>query len=107
MVFDSKYGPVNAIAITQYWEKSVDILELKLLEPESKNNTTKSSSPILNVPSNVRPLETAQLQFPNLKAKCELMKVELNKLQGDSIDGLETVSPLEQITKGDKKLALS
>lgn len=68
MVFDSKYGPVNAIAITQYWEKSVDILELQFLEPESKNSTAKG--PVLNMSSNARPLETAKLQFPNLKAKC-------------------------------------
>lgn len=25
IVFDTKYGPLNAIAVTQYWEKIVEI----------------------------------------------------------------------------------
>lgn len=108
IVFDTKYGPVNAIAATKFWEKSVEVIDIKFLDPINKNNMDSSSKGTLSqagsssvatgsvagpqlLPNSLAqsrenrgtlPVQTV-FKFPTVRQKCELMRQQLETLQGE------------------------
>lgn len=70
MVFDTKYGPLNVVALTQYWEKTVDVSFMNFIDPQNSANDTNPSNTAKLIISNSSTqlpqiLSTASSQVPS------------------------------------------